>query len=654
MADLERVLRVNVENRVPHNAGCNGGNLDAAQVIRAEAAADRSDKGAVRSEAAATRSESAANRAENASAGVTAQVQLAQEARAGAEVAEHNAAVSASQAATTLAGAVQSIQDYVALRAYTGPNTTREVTTQGVAGTLSVDAGDTTSADNGGTVIVDAAGRRWKRLNIDRVSPRIFGAAGNGVTDDTAAIRAAAAYCIAVGKWLDLTDAPAGWLINGQITLTGIVGILADFKSPLLVDPAGTYARGWAVEIGDPLGAWSDGRSVGTCLLGSLNLVCLSRAQVLNGAFMKGSFLAIGHIRAYNFNGTGVRQESVHDSTTGRISAELCGSASAYALVLDSEDDTFNASIVNSVQCEQAYQKGIKIRALRSVILNVHAERLAIVSSNPDHGPHHWVELTNSSLIQGVWDCLTTGTAPDGTALAASELSMRVNLYSSCFDVNVVTGSVYSDAGNSGSMALGFMKNYTQSSPAASYTLRQCLIPGVVAPETKMAIEDCEIGVMSPGFNANNVTVRGGSVETVNYAQNVLGNIGFSQVKIGTVEDTRGVAAGFKRTSFVDCTIENFIGSFNAQAIIKGGYVHSAALASQARPEFDGTEFGAFSFTGNTGFLTRNCRGPADATWSPPLNVAYPAGTVTERVGYNAAGKLYQNTDGAANWAVLA
>ena len=53
------------------------------------------------------------------------------------------------------------------------------------------DASDTTSADNGGTVIVGADGARWKLLTNGIVSVRQFGARVNGATDDTAAIQAA-------------------------------------------------------------------------------------------------------------------------------------------------------------------------------------------------------------------------------------------------------------------------------------------------------------------------------------------------------------------------------------------------------------------------------------------------------------------------------
>lgn len=54
---------------------------------------------------------------------------------------------------------------YAALRAYAGNSPVVDVTGTGVAGRFAFDPVDTTTADNGGTVIVDAGGRRWKRLH---------------------------------------------------------------------------------------------------------------------------------------------------------------------------------------------------------------------------------------------------------------------------------------------------------------------------------------------------------------------------------------------------------------------------------------------------------------------------------------------------------
>lgn len=80
---------------------------------------------------------------------------------------------------------------YTALRNYTGRATSVRITNTDVAGFFYRDATDGVSADNGGTIIVDASGRRWKRHYVGAASVKWFGARGDDATDDTAALQAA-------------------------------------------------------------------------------------------------------------------------------------------------------------------------------------------------------------------------------------------------------------------------------------------------------------------------------------------------------------------------------------------------------------------------------------------------------------------------------
>lgn len=83
-------------------------------------------------------------------------------------------------AARTMAG-------YTALRAYAGKSAAVRLTATGIAGVFWRDDSDTTSTDNGGTIIVSSNGKRWKRLFTGSVNLRWFGAKGDVTTDDTAA-----------------------------------------------------------------------------------------------------------------------------------------------------------------------------------------------------------------------------------------------------------------------------------------------------------------------------------------------------------------------------------------------------------------------------------------------------------------------------------
>ncbi len=94
------------------------------------------------------------------------------------------------------------------------------ITDAGRQGVFYYDASDKSSADNGGTVIVNQGSKRFKRIYNGAVDVRWFGGKGdyngNGGTDNTAAINAA----IAAAKKFETVMIPEGqWRINGNITL---------------------------------------------------------------------------------------------------------------------------------------------------------------------------------------------------------------------------------------------------------------------------------------------------------------------------------------------------------------------------------------------------------------------------------------------------
>lgn len=141
--------------------------------------------------------------------------------------------------------------NYTALRAYTGRATGVRVTQVGLAGFFRRDAGDTTSADNGGTIIVDASGRRWKRLYSGAVNVRWFGAKGTGSDDDTTPVQAAITYCLSVsttasatlGSGYSALYVPQGiYKITATLSVTGANGfkIFGDGKQSTQIVFAGS------------------------------------------------------------------------------------------------------------------------------------------------------------------------------------------------------------------------------------------------------------------------------------------------------------------------------------------------------------------------------------------------------------------------------
>lgn len=99
----------------------------------------------------------------------------------------------ASAPAQTMFDESQVLEDYVALRAYTDRGLGVRIRKHGIAGIFERDASDTTSADNGGTIILDGIGRRWKRRYEGPLQAQWFGAVGDGVVDDGAALNLALA-----------------------------------------------------------------------------------------------------------------------------------------------------------------------------------------------------------------------------------------------------------------------------------------------------------------------------------------------------------------------------------------------------------------------------------------------------------------------------
>jgi hypothetical protein len=148
--------------------------------------------------------------------------------------------------------------DYTAFRAYTGTarsayvtgfDTSATTSPSGIAGDFTRDDSDTTSADNGGTIIVDANGARWKRVYNGPVNVEWFGAKGDGVTDDTAAIQAALTEASSTGAELTIPDGytfrcAAGQSVTGGLILRGRGTIKFNDASQfgLLIDPARTVS----------------------------------------------------------------------------------------------------------------------------------------------------------------------------------------------------------------------------------------------------------------------------------------------------------------------------------------------------------------------------------------------------------------------------
>ena len=93
----------------------------------------------------------------------------------------------------------KTLSNYTQLRSYNGRATHIRITDPGIAGFFYYDVSDTTSTDNGGTVIVSGS-KRWKRIYDGPVNVMWFGAKGDGITDDVLIFRLADNICAVLGK----------------------------------------------------------------------------------------------------------------------------------------------------------------------------------------------------------------------------------------------------------------------------------------------------------------------------------------------------------------------------------------------------------------------------------------------------------------------
>lgn len=523
---------------------------------------------------------------------------------------------------------------------------------------------DTKTPDDGGEYIVTKGGKRWRRT-AEQLLPVHFGCVPGGNEDCTVQMR----HYLAASADKSVLFQHGPWRVSGTLDFTLIKRVMSDDSGRFKVNPK-NFDGDYVITMGDPTDTPNAGRSSRMVIDGDLVLDADNRDTELNGIYIKGQWFVGGHIRVSGFNGTGINMDSVWDSTFERLSVERCGNINKWALELGSSGDTFNATHISSIQCEQAYHRGIFINNnVRNVYDNIHAERLIVLTE--DDGTtglasglkytNHNIIIGNSTINQVFMDSdlkdSTTGQSPGVTT------TLSVNIGTDRAEIRNVNaaGAICSTSYGSKSLFSSCRFNaWTISAPAANITLVEPEITNKLMLENNITVINPTAGQIDFRYNAQHVKIIKGEVKDLSLTSNILGSLTFYDTKFtGTISGTRSPGAGYAPVTFNNCNVTGtFAGSYQAQAIFNGGYIAKAVLASAASVQFYNVAFDSFSCSGNISFITRGCTAKTASGWKTPNHTypVYPAGTMTERLGQPAAkdGIIYINADGTpTGWKVL-
>lgn len=233
----------------------------------------------------------------------------------------------------------------------------------GGGGPYVIDAADTTSVDNGGSIIVDAIGRRWK-LNTPSGTNNVkqFGAIGNRVADDTSKINQA----ISDGKLVEVP--PGAYLVNAAANNAAIV---LDYSLAATSEPVGPSAHGMGLRGRNPrqsilfagtpgmyaleVKGTADGSNAGCHIYDPLEKIAFAGVNGANGLHLFAT--AFGSIRDLVFSGlnTGMFLETTlsyqfsnltfNSNVVGVTASRGAGFSNPNALLFESCRFAFSSSL---------------------------------------------------------------------------------------------------------------------------------------------------------------------------------------------------------------------------------------------------------------------------------------------------------------------
>lgn len=210
---------------------------------------------------------------------------------------------------------------YAQIRTYIGKSTSiscygRQHIFDDAYGTFDLDAGDTTSADDDGVILVGANGSRWKRRVQSHVLIEWF---GDVTTDATLAIKAAVKYCKA-HKIKKILALPREYKITSPIVIDGHLDLDATSGATFV----NAVADGPAFMIGtDPI-IWNGyaARIEGARIIGD---IAVTQSSGCHGIEIKAMRAEIRNCTFSNLKGSGIKGTFSQYSHIEKCAFDNCG-----------------------------------------------------------------------------------------------------------------------------------------------------------------------------------------------------------------------------------------------------------------------------------------------------------------------------------------
>lgn len=506
--------------------------------------------------------------------------------------------------------------------------------------------------------------RGYLNGSIQYVTPFLFGGVGGSTTvDNNQPIQDMLAFAKLFGFGVDLRGGP--WRITKTADFSGIYSVVSDWSGRFLVDPnnfTASHVANYALTFGNPDGDAYTGRASYVCVTGTIGIVSDNRDVELNGVYFKGSHFDVGYVRVNGLNGSAIMLSAVWDSLFTRLSAQDSGNINNYQVGIVSGGDTSNCLKISAIQSENAYHKCLIIGCIRSEIGNIHAERTSVLTTNDGTTglqstltyTNVLINVGNTSIGQIIHDCRTTGTAPDGSPLAATNSSVVVNLdYTSSIKDASFSGSIGNTmfGRNSTYGQMGFLDWYFGGANVSNLTFIGPRCIGTLHPNQKTKFINGTYNAVVPLFGAADLEFDNCDITSLTFPNNIVGNISFRKCRYPsgfTLGDTKQ-PTGFTGDSalgetkrpvfFDDCEFLGTVaGAYRARAIFRDCMIANVSLASRAAFNFKSCKIKTFGYSGDRAFTTERCAVTTVLSWGVPNQILYPVGVITERPGDDTAG----------------